>query len=429
VGYSAHGSCARDQTGAVVNPRHVRAVFRLRGRGVRASCVVVVVVVSLVRCAVAGAPPPHPPPQQAVALTDAGVVWYDNGRVVLVGAAGKRTLLRSGPADRFGGPPQIGSSSRAVALFALAGLQGGLPPARLRTLGGGTPVGGGGCQSWRPAIQGLVDFVVARDDLVVSATGLCTPTAGAAPQPLFVRNLSGGGWRVLDWFSSTAPPILAADGNLVALGVQQSLAAMRVRVIDVRNGSTRASFVLPDGYLAFAGPSRLVLSVPTFSSFPIGVRLTLAGATYGSLSVGGTYRVELYSARGRHLSSLGVDSQPPLASGSHLVTVNYDPSGQQTIAVQTLPNGPVRDVIGFNAPGRALVTAAFSWPRLALIQTTSPKLPNGKFNCQYGTYGPPTAPFLNTLNLARHGPFNAPPNAPPQPSEQQYIATCGPPTP
>jgi hypothetical protein len=157
------------------------------------------------------------------------------------------------------------------------------------------------------------------------------------------------------------------------------------------------------------------------------VTLNLAGGTYASISAGGAYRMELYSSHGRRLASLGVTSQPPLVSGTHVITVNDDAATNvQTIAERTLPNGRVRDVIAFNAPGRALVTVAFSWPRLAVIETTSPALPDGQFSCQYGTYGPPTKPFLAELDLARHTRVDPAPIPPPQPTSQQIIARCGP---
>ncbi|MDQ6776038.1 MAG: hypothetical protein M3071_07425 [Actinomycetota bacterium] len=393
----------------------------------------VAVVVSLMFCGVAWAIPPPLPPQQAVAIVDSGVVWYDDGGVVLVRGDGRRQALLDTPSPplQFGPPPQIGSSSRAVALFAGTGLLGGLPPSRLTRVPAGAAVGAGGCSSWKPTTASLADFVVARDALVVSAVGACATGPGAAPEPVFARKLPSGRWRVLTWLASTEPPMLAASGDLVAVGVQQSPAVMRVRILDLRTGSTRATLVLPDGYLAFAGPDRLVLSEPTLPSFPIGVTLNLAGMTLGSISAGGSYRVALYSTRGRHLASLGATSEPPIVSGAHLLTVNVDPTryDQQTIAVRTLPDGPVRNVIGFDAPGRALVTLAFSWPGLALIQTTSMALPTGQYNCRYGTYGPPTAPFLTILDLARRAPFIAPPVTPPQPTPQQVFAMCGPPPP
>jgi hypothetical protein len=101
--------------------------------------------------------------------------------------------------------------------------------------------------------------VVVQNHVVISPAGACGSTTGSTPEPLFIRGLAGGAWHVLRWLPGTEPPILAADGDLLAIGVQRSLTAMDVTILDVRTGSTSASFRLSDGYLAFAGAGRLVL--------------------------------------------------------------------------------------------------------------------------------------------------------------------------
>jgi hypothetical protein len=74
--------------------------------------------------------------------------------------------------------------------------------------------------------------------------------------------LRGGRWRVLRWLAGDPePPVLAAEGNLVAVGAQLSSAKMEVSILDVRNGRADARFDLPYGHLAFASRDRLVLSV------------------------------------------------------------------------------------------------------------------------------------------------------------------------
>ena len=313
------------------------------------------------------------------------------------------------------------SSATAVALIGINEPQGGVPPERL------SPIiksrsRGGRCSGWRPETFGISNFVVAREELVLAATGCAS---ARAPQPLFAKNLRGGRWRVLRWLPSPAPPILAAEGSLIAVGVQRSLAAMDVLVLDIRGGSTRAHFAMPDGYLAFAAPNRLVVSVPTSRTFPITTDLKGAGPLP---FVEGPYHLALYSVRGHRLASLGTtDEQHPLISAMHLVTVNYDSQTRtDKLSVRALPGGPTSDIIGFNGPGRRLIASALRWPLLALIETTSAALPNGQFNCGYGPYGPPSAPTLVTFDFAHRAPFRAPPPRH-QARTQQTPATRPPP--
>jgi hypothetical protein len=74
---------------------------------------------------------------------------------------------------------------------------------------------------------------------------------------------------VLRWLTGEYEPVLAAEGPLLAVGVQHSLAQMGVSILDLHDGQVHAHFTLPDGYLSFASRDRLVLSSPkTWSTDP-----------------------------------------------------------------------------------------------------------------------------------------------------------------
>jgi hypothetical protein len=144
---------------------------------------------------------------------------------------------------------------------------GGVPPGPLVAIAQPRPVGGGGCKGWVPGDE---DFVVAEDELL--ATGECEQDEAQERQPLFVRSLRGGPWRVLRWLPGDSEPMmLAAEGNLVAVGLAFSRtltsAEMQISTLNVRNGRTQAHFDVPYGHLAFASRDRLVLSV--HSSAPV----------------------------------------------------------------------------------------------------------------------------------------------------------------
>ncbi|MHB8532254.1 MAG: hypothetical protein ACYDC2_05995 [Solirubrobacteraceae bacterium] len=405
---------------------------RVGGLGFRrAACAAVLAVIAILGgAAVAVAIPPPRPLQQAVTIVKAGVVWYDDGVVRLIDHAGRRRVLASWSESASEGPPQISSSGTAVALEAGDRLRGGLPPAPLSLLAAGRPVGQGRLRCWRPQLHGIVDFAVAADQLVIAAEQLCR-SPGSSAQPLFAKNLRGGRWRVIRWLTTSAPPILAADGDLLAIGVQRSLSSlMDVRVLDVASASTRWRLRLPEGYLAFAAPDRLVVSIPTFASFPLQTRVETPNGTYARAgSLGGGYRVGVFDTNGRLLASLGASDEQPRISAGRRITISYSSRTEsQTLSVADIPNGPSRAVVGFNA-GRALNTFAWRWPLLAVIETASAALPNGQFSCQHGTYAPPTPPTLATFDLSRASPLVPAPPVPPQPDFQQVFATCGAPPP
>lgn len=356
-------------------------------------------------------------------------MWYSDGVVRFLERGGTRRRLSGSPAGF--NAPQIAASTTSVALKAGGQLTGGEPPAPLAAIRPGRPVGGRECRGWVPATQNISNFVVVQDQLVLGASEACGSPRSSAPQPLFIRSLRGGPWRVMRWLSTTAPPVLASDGGLLAVGVQRALEPMEVTVIDVHDGSSRAHFGVPDGVLSFARKDRLVLSVAKGAQ-PFGPEIE---SPEGSFTIGfgfrtGPYHVELYSTDGHRVASLGASERPPLASGMHLVAVRRVAGAPGVdISVRALPYGPTKDVIGFNPPGRTLLGVALRWPVLALVMTTSNALPNGEFSCRYGSYGPPSAPFVLSLNLARPRPFLAAPIPPPQPDPRRVFATCGPPPP
>ena len=255
--------------------------------------------------------------------------------------------------------------------------------------------------------------MVVEDDLV--AAGSCNWHEHYLRQPLFFKSLRGGPWRVLRWLPGEVEPELAAEGDLLAVGVPFSSARMEVSIFDIRDARPWARFDLPDGYLDFASRDRLVLSAPAPSA-PDEVDFPL-------WEWSGPFQLASYSTHGRLLAGLGTAQQPPLVSGMHLVTVD-----QETVSVRNVTGGPARAVIGFNAPARALDAVAFRWPALVVVETTSDPLPPSQIHCWSGDYGPPSEAFLGVLDLARAAPFVAPPpSAHVEPSEP--LTGCGSPPP
>jgi hypothetical protein len=389
------------------------------------------VLAALVGASTAHAGPAPPPAQQAVAIVKAGVVWYENGVVRLTEPDGERRVLaatRPAPA----GPPQIGSSATAVVVDDGGSFTGGLPPASLARLGPFHSPSSGRLHCWRPEdAVNIPEFVVAGDELIVAAERTCGPP-GSSRQPLFEKDLRGGPWRVVRWLPNESPPVLAAEGSLLAIGVQHSLtAAMDVQVLDADTGSTRSSLKLPEGYLAFAGRNRLIVSVPTFTSFPLYIRLETPSGDYGGSrgSLGGEYDAAMYNLHGALVRTLGTIPQQPTVSAMRRVAVTNTPqSNTATLSVQSVSGSSQRSVIGFDQ-GRSLIALAWRWPLLAIVETTATALPDGTFNCSNGRYSAPSAPFLTTFDLARTSAFVPAPAEPPQPSPQKVLETCGPPSP
>lgn len=321
---------------------------------------------------------------------------------------------------RGGPPPHVASSATAVVVLGGEGekaeFSGGVLPGPLAPIPEPELVGGGGCRGWQPG----GGFVVAEDDLV--AAGECHWDDHSVREPLYIRSLRGGRWRVLRWLAVDSlpggdgldygvPPVLAAEGDLVAVGVQRSSAKMEVSIIDVRSGRTEARFDLPDGDLGFAARNRLVLSAPVPASPDDG--------DFPFSEWPGPFRLALYSTRGRHIAELGSAQEPPLVSGMHLVT-----DEDQTISVRSVNGGAPRAVIGFNT-ARALITLAFRWPALVAVETTSAPLLPSEVHCWTGDYAPAGKPFLGVFDLARSEPFVAAPTlVHVEPSEP--LTDCGP---
>jgi len=111
----------------------------------------------------------------------------------------------------------------------------------------------------------------------------------------------------------------------------------------------------------------------------------------------------------------------------HLVTLEY-PEGQQTVSVCGVTGGAPKAVIGFNPQARALVTLAFRWPALVVVETTSAPLLPSEVHCWSGEYGPASKPCLEIFDLARSEPFvPAPALVHMEPSKP--LTDCGPPPP
>jgi hypothetical protein len=367
---------------------------------------------------------PPAPLRQAVAVVAKGVVWFDDGPVSLNGfsSGSSRLGVIDGPGD---GLPHMASSATGVAVVrdgeenaGAGGVEflGGVPPSPLVAIAQPRIMRGAGCKGWLPGGE----FVVAGDELV--AAGECQWDDRSVRQPLYIRSLHRGPWRVLRWLPDESsrgadglyfndPPVLAAEGDLIAAGTRYSSADMQVSIIDVHSARVEARFNLPDGYLAFAANDRLVLSVPVLPSregndFPLG-------------SSTGNYRLALYSTRGRHLRELGSAQQPPLVSGMHLVT-----DEGQTVSVRSVTGGPPKPVISFDR-ARELLTLAFRWPALVVVEMTSTPLLPSEIHCWSSEYSPAGEPFLGIFDLAKSEPFlPAPALVHVGPSEP--LADCGP---
>ncbi len=355
-------------------------------------------------------------------MVRSGVVWVDQWRVLFQGFWSGSTILGGAGTQA----PTLASSGGAVALVggAAGGFAAAVPPGRFAPLEQSgeeaREVRGGECTSWAPAIGGLVrtDFAVAGDELVDA--GECQGENGgireqelATSQPLFVRSLRGGNWRVLRWLAGNNPPILATEGRLLAIGVQLPLAKMRVTILDLGTGQMMAQFYAPDGYLSFASSRRLVLSVPTPPEAEE-AQLAPAGEIAQPLAdppirlTRPSYRIELYSLRGRRLADLGTATQPPLVSHMHLVE-HESVDGDSVLVERSVLGGASRPLIGFNEPARSLVALAFRWPAVAVVETTRAPLSQSEVTCTSGEYHPPSAPFLAILDLARAEPVVPPP--------------------
>jgi hypothetical protein len=397
----------------------------IRAHAFAGSCVSLVCAACLVPVIDASAQPVRLPPAQAVAMLGRGVVWFDEGPAFLDGYGSPIAPLGTSRLVEDRAQESVAASASAVAALGDQGrFVGGLPPAPLRPIAQPKPVQDGECLGWLPATGGREkvdpdenDFAVVADELVDTGECLERPEvvgeeAAARRQPLFVRSLRGGRWRVLRWLPGVRPPILAADGDLLAIGEQRSLAKMEVSILDLSNGRAVAGFGLPDGYLSFASSERLVVSVPAEfwpeeRNFPLGPQVEGRHSWEARL-----YRLELYSTRGRYIREVGTAGERGslygvLISQGHLISQEFT-GGESVLSVRSLAGGAARPVIAFDSPARALLTLGFRWPALAVVQSTSTPLLASELTCSSGYYHAASKPSLLIFDLARAEPF-APP--------------------
>jgi hypothetical protein len=394
-------------------------------------------LVSALPCASNAYAPLQPlQPRQEVAVLGNGVVWVDEQRVRFQGFWSGSAML--GRIE--GSNSTLASSDNAVAVLGdgpREGFAAAVPPGRLAPIEQiDEGVRGGECSSWVPMTATASqpnEFAVAGDELV--DRGECQGEPGeqeaATRQPLFVRSVHGGKWRVLRWLNGHYPPILATEGSVLAVGVQLSRANMRVTILDLVTGHLVARFDAPDGFLSFASSHRLVLSVPLplqaepRTGLPPALAIATPAPRVRRLA---PYRIELYSLGGRRLADLGTAAQPPLVSHMHVVAYE-SVEGRSVLTVRSLLGKESRRLIGFNEPARRLLGLAFRWPAVAAVETTSAPLSQSEVTCQSGEYHPPSKPFLAIFDVARSEPYVPPPptahlapppgNCPPLP---KYVA-------
>jgi hypothetical protein len=323
-----------------------------------------------------------------LAIVNGGVLWFDEGSLLLESPhSGIRPLAASGSfLDDFF------SSARATAALT-EGVDSephfvaNVLPRRLTAIAQPPRLSGGGCTWWEPSRP----YVVVEDDLV--ATGECQEIKEhPVREPLFIRNLRGGRWKILRWLTGTSGPQFAAEGPLLAIGAQRLDRWMTISILDLATGATQPSFQTPLGQLAFASPQRLVLEIPD-----------RVAATRRPWERSQAVSLRLYSSRGNYLADLGSMTEP-LISGMHIVV--YE---EGTLSVRSVAGGAPRPIVGFNPPARELDAFAFRWPDLVVSETTSTPLLPGEVRCRSGSYGPSSEPFLTTFGLARVEPFDAPP--------------------
>jgi hypothetical protein len=392
----------------------------IRAHAFALSCVSLVCAACLVLVSDASAQPLALPPAQAVTMLGRGVVWFDEGPAFFDGyrspiaPLGTFTLL-----PRRAQGSVAASASAVAALRYQGGFVGGLPPAPLRPIAQPKPVRDGECIGWLPAIGREPDFAVVADELLDAGECLERPDVvgeedAAHRQPLFVRSLRGGRWRVLRWLPGDLPPILASYGNLLAVGVQRSLAKMEVSILDLPSGRTVARIGFPDGYLSFASSERLVVTVPTEfwpeeTNFPLGPQVE---GHHTSPEVR-LYRLGLYSTRGRYIREVGSAGEQGslygvVVSAGRLISEETAGEGS-VLSVRSLAGGAARPVIAFDSPARELLTFGFRWPALAVVETTSTPLLASELTCSSGYYHPASKPSLQIFDLARGEPFAPPP--------------------
>ena len=346
---------------------------------------------------------------EELAVLGRGVVWIHQGQVRFEGFPSGSVSLGSAP----GFNTTLASSSSAVALNRGSNsLDASIPPSPLERIEGlYEGVSGSGCSSWLPALS-PDDFAVVGDEIVSDGECLGETASGASEQqtatgqPLFIRRLHGGTWRVLWWLRGDGLPVLVAEGSRLAIGVQVPHAEMRVTVLDLATRKLKARFDLPSGHLSFASSTRVVLSVPLCREARPITPLVVDTPPAPRVECGYAYRIALYSMRGRKLADLGVAPEPPLVSHMHFLA-EESLAGGQVLALRSVLGGASQPLIGLN-PARSLVSAAFRWPAVAVVEWTRNPLSQSEVTCQSGQYhlGQPS---LRVFDLARTEPFVPPP--------------------
>jgi hypothetical protein len=323
---------------------------------------------------------------KGLAIVNRGVLLARDGELLLEGP--HFLIRRLWASSSFQGDFSSSASATAVLLedvhlseephFAASVL-----PHRLSAIAQPPRLSGGGCTWWEPS----GDFVVVQDELV--AAGQCQEVQEhPVREPLFIRSLRGGRWKVLRWLAGVSAPAFASEGALLAVGARRSDRRVTVSILDLSTGVARARFETPLGDLAFASRQRLVLEIPervtsTDRRQPVSLRL--------------------YSARGDYLRNLGNVAEPLI---SHMHIAAYE---NGTLSVRAAAGGPPRPVVGFYPPARGLEAFAFRWPHLVVSETTAKRLLPSEVGCWSGSYAPSSEPFLATFDLGRIEPFDAPP--------------------
>jgi hypothetical protein len=366
----------------------------------------------------ASAQPALPLRQVGLQITASGVVWDDEGTVVLQHAGRQRVLAAAPPERVFA--PELSSDGRSVALRTSTGLLAGTPPSRLHAVGRSRPVGPGACGGYRVEPAASAPFVVSDGRLILAGTPVCQSQPPHGLLPLFVRPLDGGRWRVLLRIPTTIAPMLAACGHWLAIGIPLGPSSMRVDVIDTRSGRVRYELDLPPADLAIDSNGGLLAAVPTFeSTFPIQAPNDANGVGYRLLwaSPGGR-------ARQIEPSIIGA----PAISGDRVAYLaeSSDPEHPKALYVLNLSSGHAREIIAFSAPQRSIFAFSLRGPELAWVQSDTTPLPQGQFTCENGQFEPVGPRHVVIADIDRSAlPIPAPPEPAPIESGQE-VARCGP---
>jgi hypothetical protein len=365
----------------------------------------------------ASALPVSEPPAQAVALSPDGGLWFDDTAVRRISASGRGGLVQTLPGSFAIEPYEVSASSRGIVLSSARGLMSGPSGGPLSSV----PSTRVGC--WTVGDASSQTFVIAVGDEVVSdAVCSCAGRPSRGPQPVFVRRVTGGGrWRVLTRVPGSAPPVLAGSDQEIAVGVQRSRRKLQVRFLSLAGEPIRPGVSLPDGYLQFSGPNRLVLTVPAASGFPLRPVIDVGNPNVADDRTAAAFSTAVYTATGTRVRGVGLSATLPLVSDGYMVASAKNSDGTETLFLRSLTSTRSRPLIGFRTPQRTLITAGFLWPRLALVETS-----DSSTDPCYSVAGPPA---LTMIDVSRPGSFLPAPASPPSLTPGQLHALCGPPPP